>query len=159
MPKYWGKQIFSLGRFPKVGQKQKMEREREKKRDRKLVITMTSYALQRHLGWRTQSRLGQQTIGVSLPSIRHNKLILLVVKEAVTIWTSCSSQARIRLLNLWKLSLYFEYNYLIRSLAYLPSLWITPNTTSVRIFPLLPTRICVSIFTMGNAVYAYGFFL
>ena len=23
MPKYWGKQIFSLGRFPEVGQKQK----------------------------------------------------------------------------------------------------------------------------------------
>ena len=27
---------------------------------RKLLITMASYALQRHLGWRTQSRLGQQ---------------------------------------------------------------------------------------------------
>ena len=23
MPKYWGKQIFSLGRFPEVGQKQR----------------------------------------------------------------------------------------------------------------------------------------
>ena len=31
MPKYWGKQIFSLGSFPKVGQKQKTEKEREKK--------------------------------------------------------------------------------------------------------------------------------
>ena len=32
MPKYWGKQIFSLGRFPEVVQKQKTEkREREKK--------------------------------------------------------------------------------------------------------------------------------
>ena len=39
MPKYWGKQIFTHGRFPKVGQKQKTEK-REKKRDRKLVITM-----------------------------------------------------------------------------------------------------------------------
>ena len=28
MPKYWGKQIFSLGRFPEVGQKQKTERKR-----------------------------------------------------------------------------------------------------------------------------------
>ena len=27
MQNYWGKQIFSLGRFPKVGQKQKTERE------------------------------------------------------------------------------------------------------------------------------------
>ena len=34
MPKYWGKQIFSLGSFPQVGQKQKTEkkREREKKK-------------------------------------------------------------------------------------------------------------------------------
>ena len=30
--KYWGKQIFSLGSFPKVGQKQKTEKEREKER-------------------------------------------------------------------------------------------------------------------------------
>ena len=31
MPKYWGKQIFSLGKFPEVGQKQKTEkRERPK---------------------------------------------------------------------------------------------------------------------------------
>ena len=27
MPKYVGKQIFSLGRFPEVGQKQKTEKE------------------------------------------------------------------------------------------------------------------------------------
>ena len=26
MPKYWGKQIFSLGNFPEVGQNQKMEK-------------------------------------------------------------------------------------------------------------------------------------
>ena len=31
MLKYWGKQIFSLGSFPEVGQKQKMERERERR--------------------------------------------------------------------------------------------------------------------------------
>ena len=34
MPKYWGKQIFTHGRFLKVGQKQKTEREEEKKRKR-----------------------------------------------------------------------------------------------------------------------------
>ena len=45
MPKYWGKQIFSLGRFPKVGQKQKTEK-KERKRDRKLLITMAIYAMQ-----------------------------------------------------------------------------------------------------------------
>ena len=34
MPKYWWKQIFSLGSFPEVGQKQKMEKKerRETKR-------------------------------------------------------------------------------------------------------------------------------
>ena len=31
MPKYWGKQIFSLGSFPEVGQKQKMEKKKKKK--------------------------------------------------------------------------------------------------------------------------------
>ena len=30
MPKYWGKQIFSLGRFPEVGQKEKTEKERKR---------------------------------------------------------------------------------------------------------------------------------
>ena len=42
MPKYWGKQIFTHGRFPEVGQKQKTEekkKEREKE-ERKLVKTM-----------------------------------------------------------------------------------------------------------------------
>ena len=49
MPKYWGKQIFNHGRFPEVGQKEKTEK-RERKNDyQKLVITMASYALQRHL--------------------------------------------------------------------------------------------------------------
>ena len=57
MPKYWGKQIFSLGRFPEVGQKQKTEREKEeeKKREERKVITMASYALQCHLVWCTQA--------------------------------------------------------------------------------------------------------
>ena len=32
MPKYWGKQIFTHGRFPEVGQKQKTEREKKKKK-------------------------------------------------------------------------------------------------------------------------------
>ena len=30
MPKYWGKQIFTHGRFPKVGQKQKTEKKERK---------------------------------------------------------------------------------------------------------------------------------
>ena len=31
MPKYWGKQIFTHGSFPEVGQKQKMEKKKEKR--------------------------------------------------------------------------------------------------------------------------------
>ena len=31
MPKYWGKQIFTTGRFPQVGQKQKTEKKERKK--------------------------------------------------------------------------------------------------------------------------------
>ena len=30
MPKYWGKQIFTLGSFPEVGQKQKTEKKEER---------------------------------------------------------------------------------------------------------------------------------
>ena len=30
MQKYWGEQIFSLGRFPEVGQKQRTEKERKR---------------------------------------------------------------------------------------------------------------------------------
>ena len=43
MPKYWGKQIFTHGRFPEVGQKQKTEgkkRKKKREKERKLVITM-----------------------------------------------------------------------------------------------------------------------
>ena len=68
MPKYWGKQIFTHGRFPEVGQKQKTEKKRKK--DRKHVIAMASYALQRHLGWRTQSRLGQKIKKVEHPIVQ-----------------------------------------------------------------------------------------
>ena len=43
MPKYWGKQIFTHGSFPEVGQKQKTE---EKRKDWTMAITMASYASQ-----------------------------------------------------------------------------------------------------------------
>ena len=57
MPKYWGKQIFSLGSFPKEGQKQKTE----KKEDREtIVITMATYALQTPPRVAHASRLGQK---------------------------------------------------------------------------------------------------
>ena len=59
--KILGKTNFHAWEFPQSGSKGK-NGDRERERDRKLVITMASYALQRHLGWRTQSRLGQKKV-------------------------------------------------------------------------------------------------
>ena len=63
MPKYWGKQIFTHGRFPEVGHKQKTEGKKEKKRkkkEKKLVITMASYTLETPPWVVHASRLGQK---------------------------------------------------------------------------------------------------
>ena len=51
MPKYWGTQIFTHGRFPKVGQKQKTERKerREQTKTERWYQQWPSYA------WRTQA--------------------------------------------------------------------------------------------------------
>ena len=43
MPKYWGKQIFSLGNFLKVGQKQKTEK---KKLRHNTVVESSGYCPQ-----------------------------------------------------------------------------------------------------------------
>ena len=65
MPKYWGKQIFSLGSFPEVGQKQKTERKERKRREKERLKDSNNNGqathCKRHLGWRTQSHLGQKT--------------------------------------------------------------------------------------------------
>ena len=67
MPKYWGKQIFSLGRFPEVGQKQKTEKKRERE-TLKVGNKWPGTHCKHHLGWRTQSRLVQ------------NRLMMLTLK-------------------------------------------------------------------------------
>ena len=33
MPKYWGKQIFTHGRFPEVGEKEKAEKKKKKEEE------------------------------------------------------------------------------------------------------------------------------
>ena len=43
MPKYWGKQIFSLGSFPEVGQKQKTEKRKRRGPNDGNNITMASF--------------------------------------------------------------------------------------------------------------------
>ena len=35
MPKYWGKQIFTHGNFPEVGQKQKTEKKKKREKERR----------------------------------------------------------------------------------------------------------------------------
>ena len=62
-----------------MGQKQKTEKRERKKEDRKLVITMASYALQR-LGWRTQSRLGQLETNSLVAAI-----LMLLLKESIKV--------------------------------------------------------------------------
>ena len=42
MPKYWGKQIFTHGRFPEVGQKQKTERKEEERLNYGLLVALSS---------------------------------------------------------------------------------------------------------------------
>ena len=69
MPNIGGNKFSHTGISPKVGQKQKTEKREEGKKDRKLVITMASYALQRHLGWHTQSRMGQNIVLVTLSGL------------------------------------------------------------------------------------------
>ena len=76
LPKYWGKQIFSLGSSPKrVKSKRQRGKKERREKDWKMVITMASYALQkRHLGWRTQSRLGQKSQWKQCPTLVPRKL-------------------------------------------------------------------------------------
>ena len=38
MPKYWGKQTFTHGRFLEVGQKQKTEKKKEKKKRERVKV-------------------------------------------------------------------------------------------------------------------------
>ena len=44
MPKYWGKQMFTHGRFPEVGEKKKAEKKKKRRRKKKDVKTMASFA-------------------------------------------------------------------------------------------------------------------
>ena len=65
MPKYWGKQIFSLGSCPEVGQKQKTEKKERRDRERKTEQGNNNgqaMHCKRHLWWRTQSSLGQKFV-------------------------------------------------------------------------------------------------
>ena len=64
MPKYWGKQIFTHGRFYEVGQKQKTER--EKKREKRLNDGnnngQATHGARKH-AWRTQAAWAKKRRG------------------------------------------------------------------------------------------------
>ena len=58
MPKYWGKQIFTHGRFPKVGQKQKNVEKKERGKRERLNDGnnngQATHGARKH-AWRTQA--------------------------------------------------------------------------------------------------------
>ena len=62
MPKYWGKQIFTHGRFPEVSEKYKAEKKREKKRGE----NNGQLRFVCHHGWHTQAHLNQFYFGLIL---------------------------------------------------------------------------------------------
>ena len=73
MPKYWGKQIFTHGRFPEVGQKQKTEKKERKKKRKGKKKSETSYG-----NFQTFSRLH------FLPWL--NTFFLLVINVLYNSW-------------------------------------------------------------------------
>ena len=60
MPKYLGKQIFTHGSFPEVGENQKAEKKKKKKKRRKIGEKNGQLHFVRHHGWRTQACLDQK---------------------------------------------------------------------------------------------------
>ena len=87
MPKYEEEKKIHLREYPPSGSKAKDVKEQEKKRrekDRKLVITMASYGLQRHLGWRTKSCLGQNKFDqqqIQLKSAKQPNSMAVTLKQ------------------------------------------------------------------------------
>ena len=58
MPKYWGKQIFTHGRFPEVKSRRR-KRKKKKRRGKKVGENNGQLRFVQHHGWRTQARLDQ----------------------------------------------------------------------------------------------------
>ena len=60
MPKYWGKQIFSLGSLPEMGQNQKTENKEREREIERLKVGNNNVQLQMTIaasgaGWHTQA--------------------------------------------------------------------------------------------------------
>ena len=68
MPLYGGKQIFTHGSFPEVGENQKAEKKKKKKKkEKKKKVAENNGQLRfvRHHVWRTQARLDQNVLNWS----------------------------------------------------------------------------------------------
>ena len=69
MPKYWVKNNFAHGSFPKVGQKQKTEKKKEKKRERERAKVgenngQATHGARKH-AWRTQAAWAKRSKNLS----------------------------------------------------------------------------------------------
>ena len=102
MPKYWGKQIFTHGRFPEVGEKQKAQK-KEKEKKKKLGENNGQLRFVRHHGWRTQTRLDQKKQGEKEREREDRKSVLTMVSTYA--WTNngyaCEHHRRWRTQTAW----------------------------------------------------------
>ena len=55
MPKYWGKQIFTHGRFPEVGESRRRRKKEKKEKKKKVGENNGQLRFVHHHGWRTQA--------------------------------------------------------------------------------------------------------
>ena len=73
MPKYWVKNYFAHGSFPKVGQKQKTEKKRKKERKKTPKVGdnngQAMHGAREH-AWRTQAAWAKVQTNTSLCSLR-----------------------------------------------------------------------------------------
>ena len=65
MPKYWVKNYFAHGSFPKVGQKQKTEKKRRRKKEEERLNDgdnngQATYGARMAHAWRTQATLANR---------------------------------------------------------------------------------------------------
>ena len=76
---YGGKQNFSHGSFPKVGEKQKTYRKKKerKKRGEKEVKTIASFASVHHCMWRMQATWNKKSVITMVSTCRLNQKIFV----------------------------------------------------------------------------------
>ena len=88
MPKYWGKQIFSLWSFPEVGQKQKTERKKKEKKRERLKVCNNNGQLRianaTSGGARKAARAKLYPILFQISSISLNKTVYILLRSQMS---------------------------------------------------------------------------